>query len=336
VRVLVTGATTSIGAVLVRRLLADPSVEHVLACGREDAPPPGLLPVSPRLSYREVDLTRPRAAHDLLWGAARGFGSQALIHMALHRSAQERGERVHALNVEATRELLSMAERHPTISRFILRSSGEVYAIRATVPTLIDEDQPLEFDPAAPQFVRDRVEADLTVCARMGMSDLQVIVLRCAEVLAAGTGSQLWDYMRSRVCFRPLGFDPMINLLSLEDAACAIQRALVGQHHGVHNVPGADTLPLSRIIARWGRLDVPVPGPLLTPLYRMRTRALGLEFRYDLNVRRFHFGGVLDGTRTRIALGYEPCHPIDWPRPLASGPAAAGRGAQVASDLPAA
>ena len=322
-RVLVTGATTPIGAVLVRQLLASGAAEHVLACGLDAQAPPGILPASPALTYRQVDLTRPRAAHDLLWGPARELRVGALVHMALHRSAQEGGARVHALNVEATRELLLMAQRHPTISRFVLRSSADVYAIRFDVPTLIDEDQALEFDPAAPQFVRDRVEADLTACARMGMSDLEIVVLRCGEVLAAGTGSQLWDYLRSRVCFRPLGFDPMINLLTLEDVADAIRRAVAGGGQGVFNIPGADTLPLSRIIQRWGRHEVPVPGPLLRPLYRMRTRALGLEFRYDLNVRRLHFGGVLDGSRARAELGYQPVHPIAWPRP--DGPAGPGK-----------
>ena len=323
-RILVTGATTPIGAALVRQLLASGAAEHVLACGREAEAPPGILPASPALRYQQVDLTRPRAAHDLLWGPARELRVNALVHMALHRSAQEGGERVHALNVDATRELLLMAQRHPTITRVVLRSSGDVYAVRFDVPTLIDEDQALEFDPAAPQFVRDRVEADLTACARMGMSELEIVVLRCAEVLAGGTGSQLWDYLRSRVCFRPLGFDPMINLLSLEDVADAIRRAVAGAGQGVFNIPGADTLPLSRIIGRWGRLDIPVPGPLLSPLYRMRTRALGLEFRYDLNVRRFHFGGVLDGSRARAELGYEPAHPVAWPRPDRAAPP--GRG----------
>jgi len=147
------------------------------------------------------------------------------------------------------------------------------------------------------------------------MSPVSIVVLRCAEVLAPGSGSQLWDYLQSRVCLRPLGFDPMINVLSVADAARAIRLAAAGAGHGVYNVPGADTLPLSRIIARWGRRDVPVPGPLLAPLYRLRTWSVGFEFRYDLNLRRFHFGGVVDGTRARRELGYEPRHPIAWPRP---------------------
>jgi hypothetical protein len=85
----------------------------------------------------------------------------------------------------------------------------------------------------------------------------------------------------------------------------------------VFNIPGFDTLPLSRLIARAGRRDIPVPGPLLAPLYRLRTRTVGTEFRYDLNTRRFHFGGILDGSRARAALGYEPHHASAYPGPRA-------------------
>ena len=38
----------------------------------------------------------------------------------------------------------------------------------------------------------------------------------------------------------------------------------------------------------------------------------GTQFRYDLNLGRFHFSGIADGTRALETLGYEPRRPIDW------------------------
>ena len=107
----------------------------------------------------------------------------------------------------------------------------------------------------------------------------------------------------------------MINVLSVDDALDAIARALASDARGVFNIPGFDTLPLSSLIALAGRRDVPVPGPLLSPLYRLRTRTVGFEFRYDLNAPRFHLGGILDGARARAALGYQPRHPVAPPGP---------------------
>ena len=40
--------------------------------------------------------------------------------------------------------------------------------------------------------------------------------------LVAQSGSQLHDYLQSRVCLRPMGFDPMLNVLSVDDAVRAI------------------------------------------------------------------------------------------------------------------
>ena len=314
--VLVTGATTRLGRAIVDRLLAAPEVGHVLAVGAEHWGP-GLPSDGARFHYEQVDLTRPRSVHDLLYGPARRYAIDTVLHGVLHRAVGDRGHRVHAINVDATRLLVHACAHHPAIRRFVLRSGGEVYALRADEPNLLDEDHPLAFEAAAPQWLRDRVEADLLTCAQIGSPGLAIAVLRCAEILAAGTGSQLWDYLGSRICLRPLGFDPMINVLSVDDALDAITCALASDARGVFNIPGFDTLPLSGLTALAGRRSVPVPGPLLAPLYRLRTRTVGFEFRYDLNAPRFHIGGILDGARARAALGYQPRHPV------APGPALA-------------
>lgn len=308
-RVLVTGATTPLGVALVSALDADDAVDAVLAVGRESELPRS---TSARVHYRSVDLTRPRVVHDLVWGEGRELEIDSVVHDMHHRAPYDAGERVHAQNVEAARELLVACMEHPTVRRFVYRSFGEVYALRHTTTNLIDEEAPLAFDPTAPQWLRDRVEADLTVCAHFG-GNLQIAVLRCAEILAPGAGSQLWDYLQSRVCLRPLGFDPMLNVLSIEDAVAAIVKALRADATGVFNIPGYDTLPLSLAIEASRSADIPVPGPLLAPLYRLRRRMAGFEFRYDMNTQRFHFGGVLDGRRARDMLGYTPEHPVRWP-----------------------
>lgn len=309
-RIMVTGATTPLGAAIVDDLLGAPDVAFVLGVGAE----PDVARRDPKLGYRSVDLTRPREVQDLLRGTARSLSIDAVVHAAQHRDVHDVGRRVHTQNVEAARELVLGCADHPTIRRFLYRSFAEVYAQRDGTTSLINEDQPLDFDPTAPQWLRDRVEADLTVSAQRGGA-LQIAVLRCAELLAPASGSQLWDYVQSRVCLRPAGFDPIINVLSTADAAAAFTAALRSTETGVFNIPGADTLPLSRAIAESYRMNIAMPGVLLAPLYKLRRAVAGFEFRYDLNARRFHFGGVLDGSRARRVLGYVPRTPVKWPWP---------------------
>ncbi len=308
--VLVTGATTPLGQAIVDRLLATPDVGLVLAVGRE-AP---TTSCSPRLVRRAVDLRHGSAVRELVRATARDHAIDTVVHAAQHRAPDDCGRRVHAQNVDAARTLVRECANHPTIRRLVHRSFAEVYAQDHAAPGLIDEDAALELDPRAPQWLRDRVEADLIVCAQRG-GPLEITVLRCAELLAPGTGSQLWDYLSSRICLRPAGFDPMLNVLALEDAAAAFGAAVGARVAGVFNIRGSDTLPLSRAIAESHRHELAIPGALLGPLYRLRRATTRFEFRYDLNLTRFHCGGVLDGSRARSALGYEPRHHVRWPRP---------------------
>lgn len=319
--VLVTGATMPLGVEIVRQILeADPQI-RVLAVGIE---PPDAIHrtlLDDRVRYRRVDLIRGRNVRGLMFGEVLEDGIEGVVHAARHRSAWKLGPRVRKLNVGTTRTLLRLSEQHPTVRRFVYPSSGSVYRIGLSTPNLLREDRELDLSPTAPQWVRDKVEADLAACAYFGNENLDVVVLRCAEILESGSGSQLYDYLGSRVCFRPLGFDPLVNLLTVADAAHAVVASLFSDATGVFNIPGADTLPLSKAIAKWGRVDAPVPGPLMGPLYRVRRRLRGTEFRWRLNRGRFHSGNILDGTRARNAFGYAPEHRVEWPFPDAGPPA---------------
>ncbi len=310
--VLITGADTPIGERLARTLLSDSRVDRILAvCGGDAELHP--LAGNDRVHTIQVDLCKARRVRELLFGPARDYQMHVVVHLAMHRSPKARGSKAHAFNVEALRGILDLAERHPTIERLVLRSDATVYRSRRDLPVLIGEEHPLNIGVDVPQWVRDRVEADVIACARMGLGRLQIAVLRMAEVLAPGTGSQMFDWLESPVCFRPAGFDPMINLLSIDDATNALTKGIFSNEQGVFNVPGADTLPLSACIRAWGRLGLPVAESAMAPLYRLRSRLSGHEFRYGINKGRFHFSGVLDGERAGQVLRYVPAHPIDWP-----------------------
>lgn len=313
ISVLVTGATTAIGERLIRSLVADTRVAHVLAVGKEPAESGLPFTHTQRLTYVSADLTKSRKLREVLFGQARDLSVEVVVHLSQHRSARDRGRKVHAANVEALRSILDLGDRHPTIRRIVVRSFAAVYRVSMDLPVLVTEDHPLNLAPTAPQYVRDRVEADLTACARMGLTNAEIVVLRCAEALGPGTGSQLYDFLDAPVALRPAGFDPMVNVATVADTVGALEAATHGSGEGVFNIPGYDTLPLSEACRKWGTPSVPVVGPLVAPLYGLRHRLTGSEFTYGLNRNQMHFGLVLDGSRAREVLGFEPSHPVDWP-----------------------
>lgn len=323
-RVAVTGADTPLGRRLVRALVDGGVAERVLAATSRDTPPgPGAR--SAPITTVAADLARVRGVEGLLFGPMRTEGIDTLVHTTLALEGRGPGRRVHPVSVEATRALLDFAEHHPTLRRFVFLSWADVYRVEPDQPVLVEETHPLELSAMAPRRVRERVEADVTVSTRGGRGRLEVVVLRCAEILAPAVGSQLWDYLRSRICFRPFGFDPMLNLASVEDAVRALCLAAASDAAGIFNVPGFDTLPLSRLIEAVGRVSLPVPGLALAPLYDLRSTTLGMGFRYDANYRRFHFSAVLDGRRAEAELGYVPQVPVRFVVPPLSRRAWLGR-----------
>ena len=312
-RFLITGASTPIGRALIRELLEQRDTERILAVSGEAG---RHVESDGRLTRLRVDLRRERSIRQLVFGPVREAGITTVIDMATHRSASMSGERAHMLNVDETRRLLRFAERVESIQRFVYRSFGTVYRVSGDLPAIVDEDHPLRIGPRVPQYVLDRVEADLAACAYMGISRVQIAVLRIAECLAPEAGSQLWDYLQSQVCMRPVGFDPMINVISEEDAAAALALAARSRTEGIFNVPGYDTLPLSRIIERFGRTEIAVPAPMMRPLSALRRATIGADFDFNLVRDRLRFGFVLDGRRAREVLGYEPHTPVHWPLSL--------------------
>ena len=309
--VLITGASSPLGEYLIERLLSDYRIEKILAVCDEGYPL--TLPESERLSIFQLKMRKQRKLHDLLFGPARESQVDVLIHASKVFSANREGIAVRRHNVETVRSILNFADRHPTIKRLIFCSGAEVYQVQRDLPSLMEEQHPLNMNSGAPQWIRDRVEVDVMACTRMGLSHLRIVVLRMAEILAPGCGSQFFDYLQTPVCFRPLGFDPMLNFLTLADASSAIQKAIHNKEQGVFNIPGADTLPLSRAIDRWGRIGIPVPNTVAHYLYTMRRVMRRGDFRYGMNRRRFHFTGILDGRRAADILRYIPSHPIEWP-----------------------
>jgi UDP-glucose 4-epimerase len=304
--VLITGATP------VARAIADvlrrqPEPRGVVCVVGHDASPPSS---TAGLRYLRADLTNRRDVRDLLFSEdARGVDT--IVHGALRLDPPAQDARIHELNVRSTRELLAAAEELGSIQRFVFRSFAGVYRLASDEPILIDEDAALDLSPDAPAGQRSRLEADLNVSTRIANSHMRIAVLRCAEVLAPGCGSQLYDYLSSRVCLRPLGYDPMINVLSVLDAARAAVLAAASSASGVFNVPGRDSLPLSELIHGARRLGVPLPGPLLTPAYRLRSALTSGRFRYALNEARLHYGAILDGSRAQASFGYVPEHSVD-------------------------
>ena len=112
-----------------------------------------------------------------------------------------------------------------------------------------------------------------------------------------------------------LGFDPMVQLVHVDDVAEAIALALAPGRRGIYNIAGPGEVPLSAILDELGREPRSIPHPLAKPVLSLAFRARHLELpgrRARLHPLRLH--GRRSTRSGRAGLSAPPRPARDHPR----------------------
>ncbi|MBZ0272873.1 NAD-dependent epimerase/dehydratase family protein [bacterium] len=314
VNVLITGVTTSIGRHLATHLCRDPKVGVVMGVGQQDRPY-WVDDIAPRgnFIYRTCDILKARELKNLFY--SRLFveaNINAVVHLAF-KTRVYHSEDVHALNVLGTKALLETCIESGHIRKFVFKSSDVVYKLRPNNPIYLDENADLNFGSNADQWVKDRVDADMICRSMMDNKSMRIVILRMSNIIGRKVDGQLNAYFDSKPIVKTMGFNPMINLLHMKDVIQAIQLSLFKKNaHGIFNIAGADTAPISTIAELSGAPVVSLPEPLL-PFVNKIQRVLGLtQYYYDVDKERQKYTCLLDMAKAQRVLGYEPTGHIDF------------------------
>jgi UDP-glucose 4-epimerase len=169
----------------------------------------------------------------------------------------------------------------------------------------MDEMVPLAASSPYPE-IRDLVDVDyLATSFPSHEPDLQVCVLRPVSVLGYSSHSMIARYLALRRVPTVLGFDPMMQFLHEEDLAEAIALSLERKLRGVYNVVGPGEVPLHTAIRETGGRALPLPEPLIRPLYT-RLFKLGAVGVPPGALDYLKYPITLDGTRFRQATSFRP------------------------------
>jgi nucleoside-diphosphate-sugar epimerase len=262
--VLVTGAAGFVGRHLVPRL----ATEHdVIALVRR---PPG-SPLG-TVSVLEADLTDPA------FEAMLPDGVDVVVHLAQgYLAFPEHAGEIFAVNAGSTQRLADWGRR-TGVRRFVLASSGSVYAPAARPLTEADPPRPLAFHPAtklmAEQmlgFYEDAMDiVRLRLFAPYGPGQTDRMIPRLIATIAEG---------RPVVLSR--GGQPQLNPIHVDDLVGLIGQAVAGAGASVVNIAGPRVVSVADIAAiigsTLGRMpefeshDVDPPGDLVADTSRMRT-----------------------------------------------------------------
>lgn len=299
--VLVTGACRFLGGYLTARLAQNPNIEKVIAV---DAitPSKDLMRRMGRSDFVRADIRNP-----FIGKVIRNENVDTVVHAAAASYAPRSGGRatLKELNVMGAMQLFAACQKAPSVRRVVLKSTSEVYGSDALDPVMFTEDSSARRS-SREGFARD--SNDIEGYARgLGRRrpDIAVTILRLANLIGPAMDTALSRYLAGPVVPTVLGHDARLQLLHEQDALGALERATMARQPGTFNVGASGVIMMSQAIRRSGRVGIAMPSLGLRPLYALLGSARGREFTRD-HIDYISFGRVMDTTRMRNELGYQP------------------------------
>ncbi len=312
--VAVTGPTGDIGRSLLRVLERTPEVGRVAAMGRRPFDPAadGLR----KVEYRRADVLDADAVREVIDGA------DVVVHLAfmIMGGAQDTKE----INLTGSRNVFTAAI-DAGVARLVYASSVAAYGFGADNPPVLTED----LEPRGTQrhyYSAQKAELELALRELLAGTEVAAYVFR--PCIVAGPDAltlvesipyiQLSDKMPSAIlralefmpALRPVIPDPgaPFQLVHHDDVATALEAAVVGRGEpGVYNLAGDGTLTMADLADALGWYSIPVPDLAVGAAAELVARLPFVpdEAQWIESVRR---PVIMDTTRARTLLGWEPTH----------------------------
>jgi UDP-glucose 4-epimerase len=291
-KVVITGISGRFGRIVARWLHHDVAWQIV---GLDRRPMPG----RPKdIELHQVDL-RSKKARDVF----RAGDVDALIHLGVMHDPRARPAELYSWNIAGTTKLLEYCQAY-RVPKLVLLSSANVYGPRPDNPQFLTEDAPLLAAQRFPQM-RDLVEIDHLVSTFLWRAQgVETVILRPVHIVGPVHNAPS-NYLRLE---RPpilLGFDPMVQLVHVQDVAAAIAQALAPGRRGIYNVVGPGEVPLSVVLEELGREPVAIPHPFAKPLLSLAFR-LGMSSFPVAELDFIRYVCMVDGRRASAELGFRP------------------------------
>jgi UDP-glucose 4-epimerase len=195
----------------------------------------------------------------------------AIVHMGIMHDPRMSAEDHHSFNVLGTTRVLECAAKFG-VKKLVVLSSANVYGPSPDNSHFLSEESPLM---AASRFpsVRDLIEVDMLAHGFFWRHpSVETVVLRPVHIVGPTIKNAPSNYLRLKRPMALAGFDPMVQLIHMEDVARALVAALTPGFKGVFNVVGPgevddESSPAeSRVVAMAQRLGgriVTVDGNLV-------------------------------------------------------------------------
>jgi len=293
--VLVTGICGRLGKLLARELHRSDQVVGVDRRGFPDRPKD--------IVHHQLDMRR-KKMKDIF----RGRNIRAVVHLGVLHDPRRSDRERHSWNIVAFQKLLDYMSQYE-VPKLVVLSGANVYGPQANNPQFLTEDAPLL---GAQHFggMRDLVELDMLAQSFFWKHpNTETVVLRPCHIVGR-VHNAASKYLRLERPIMVMGFDPMMQLVHEKDVVHAIQLALQPGVRGIFNIRGPGEMPLSHLVRKAGGRPRVVPAPLakvaLDQMWKLRLSSFPSQ-----ELDHLRYVCMVDDSRARTELGYEPVHSID-------------------------
>ncbi len=229
---------------------------------------------------------------------------KAIIHMGIMHDPRMSAEDHHAFNVIGTTRILECAAKNG-IKKIVVLSSANVYGPSPDNSTFLAEESPLMGASRFPS-VRDLIEVDMLAHGFFWREpSTETVVLRPVHIIGPTIKNAASNYLRLQRPWVLWGFDPMLQLIHMEDVARAMIEALRPGRRGVFNVVGPGEVPLSAALSELNRQPRWIPHPLARPLLERLFKSRLATFPPE-EIDHIQFLCMVDGSRWVKATGWTP------------------------------
>lgn len=207
--------------------------------------------------------------------------------------------------IQTLRLAAAITDPKTSVRSFVVASSSDVYPVSTHAPLVYPEGAEEVGDDGsvaatlveAERYARDVAERALHI---------DVALLRLAPVVGRGFSTPFGRLLAQRPLPVPLGYDPTLQLLHVDDAVKALCFAAERELAGVYNVASDGLLRWSQVPEALDRPAIPLPPVPLGPLGAL-VRSLGIPWIPDAVASRLRTGHAIDTTKL-TAAGCSPTH----------------------------
>ena len=299
-RVAVLSSRTPLGRALVHALERDPGVDEVRAVETR----------SPRSRARDNDAASEADVVPLV-PDHRGFAAYLAEHgIDTVVQCDLLADRTGSSTVSTEADVIStmclgaaIGAEGSTVRNWILVSSSAVYPVDSQAPLFQDEQTLLR--PEGETVAASILEAeDYARDLASRLPYVNVAILRFQQLIGPESSGPLASVLAGSPAPTPIGFDPAIQFLHVDDAVSALTFAISRELAGVYNVTSSGSIRWQAAVAATDNGALPVLPIGFSPLEPL-LRRLNVPVVPSELVPVLRFGHVIDGAKLERA-GWRP------------------------------